>query len=92
MWLDDNTAILAPVEPVPVGYRAQTIGARADCRSIMKQCTRCETYEPDVDPHCSMFESTKSYVSCEGEVRYNVSRNGRISADGQHLRGDADAK
>ena len=103
VWLDDNTAVLAPVVAPSLGYLAQSLGVRSECQSITNQCARCRSYQSDVDSGCDGY-NFGPYLNCTGRVAYQVgsgaptterdfNRGTRLSvADGSPAFGDADQK
>jgi hypothetical protein len=52
VWLDDNTAVLAPFTAPSIGYRAKALGVRASCRSVTDQCVRCNSTTPNTIVKC----------------------------------------
>lgn len=98
VWLDDGIAIMTPTALPLVGYQASSLGVRAQCRSVTKQCVRCATHEPDVDSDC-LGAPSGVRLDCDAETMYNITvKDGGdhfasvlLSANGSVVNGDADS-
>ena len=99
VWLDDGIAIMTPTALPLVGYQASSLGVRAECRTVTKQCVRCATHEPDVDSDC-LGAASGVRLDCDAETMYNITvKEGGdhfasvlLSANGSVVNGDADSK